>query len=206
MLVVGTGNFTKDILPSLEAEDLELIFYDLSNEGREDFLGYDCLSTEEQVKLLFKTESAFIVCVGDPSRRREICSQMEKLGGENVNFVSSKTMIGNSVRLAKKGIIIMGMSYIADDVTIEEGVIIYCHCGVGHGSHLEAYCMLSSHVVMSAATLGANCFVGIGVKFKPGVKIGKNCLIGMGSIVTKDFPESSLLLGVPARSKRKETL
>ena len=33
----------------------------------------------------------------------------------------------------------------------------------------------------------------------PGVTIGDNCIIGAGSIVTKDIPSGSVAAGVPAR-------
>ena len=39
----------------------------------------------------------------------------------------------------------------------------------------------------------------------PGVKIGKNCVIGAGSVVTKDIPDNSLALGVPAKVIRQIT-
>jgi len=36
-----------------------------------------------------------------------------------------------------------------------------------------------------------------------GVTIGRNAMIGAGSVVTKDIPDNELWLGNPARFKRK---
>lgn len=47
--------------------------------------------------------------------------------------------------------------------------------------------------------VGNNVFVGINVSIMPGVTIGDNCVIGMGSIVTRDIPPGSVAAGVPAR-------
>lgn len=33
----------------------------------------------------------------------------------------------------------------------------------------------------------------------PGVKVGNNVIIGAGAIVTKDIPDNSVAVGVPAR-------
>jgi carbonic anhydrase/acetyltransferase-like protein (isoleucine patch superfamily) len=38
-----------------------------------------------------------------------------------------------------------------------------------------------------------------------GARIGRNCLLGAGAVVTegKEFPDNSLILGMPARAVRK---
>ncbi len=38
-----------------------------------------------------------------------------------------------------------------------------------------------------------------------GVKIGNNCVIGAGAVVTHDIPDNSLAVGVPAKVIRKIT-
>ena len=47
------------------------------------------------------------------------------------------------------------------------------------------------------ARLGANCTI------LPGVTIGKNSLVGAGSVVTKDVPENSVVAGNPAKVIKK---
>jgi len=42
-------------------------------------------------------------------------------------------------------------------------------------------------------------FIGISCIILPGVTIGNNCIIGAGSVVTKDIPDNSVAAGVPAR-------
>ena len=57
----------------------------------------------------------------------------------------------------------------------------------------------------AAITVGDNCWLASNVTVCPGVKIGKNCVIGAGSVVTKDIPDNSLALGVPAKVIRQIT-
>lgn len=47
--------------------------------------------------------------------------------------------------------------------------------------------------------VGSNVHIGIGVTVMPGVSIGSNCIIGVGAIVTRDIPDNSVVVGVPAR-------
>ncbi|MCH1940704.1 acyltransferase [Holdemania massiliensis] len=47
--------------------------------------------------------------------------------------------------------------------------------------------------------VGEYSFVGTGSIIMPGVKIGKNCVIGAGSVITHDIPDETVAVGVPAR-------
>lgn len=48
-------------------------------------------------------------------------------------------------------------------------------------------------------TLGDNVWVGANVVVLPGVKIGRNSVVGAGAVVTKDIPENSLAYGNPCK-------
>lgn len=48
-------------------------------------------------------------------------------------------------------------------------------------------------------TIGDNCWLASNVTVCAGVKIGNNCVIGAGAVVTKDIPDNSLAVGVPAK-------
>ena len=47
--------------------------------------------------------------------------------------------------------------------------------------------------------VGDNVHIGTNSIIMPGVTIGNNCIIGCGAIVTKDIPDNSIAVGVPAR-------
>jgi len=47
--------------------------------------------------------------------------------------------------------------------------------------------------VQRGATIGAQATIG------PGITLGRYCMVGMGSVVTKDVPPHALVVGSPAR-------
>ena len=51
--------------------------------------------------------------------------------------------------------------------------------------------------------IGDNCWLASNVTVCGGVKIGEGCVIGAGSVVTRDIPENSLAAGNPCRVIRK---
>mgnify|MGYP005773933295 FL=1 len=53
--------------------------------------------------------------------------------------------------------------------------------------------------------IGNDCWFGANVTVCPGVTIGDNCVIGAGSVVTRDIPANSFAAGVPCRVIRPIT-
>lgn len=51
--------------------------------------------------------------------------------------------------------------------------------------------------------IGHNVWIGANVSVLPGVTIGDNCVIGAGSVVTKDIPANSLAVGNPCKVIRR---
>lgn len=51
--------------------------------------------------------------------------------------------------------------------------------------------------------IGNNVWIGGNVIVLPGIKIGDNCVIGAGSVVTKSIPNNSLAVGNPAKIIRQ---
>lgn len=47
--------------------------------------------------------------------------------------------------------------------------------------------------------VGNNVYIGNNVIFLPGVTVGNNVIIGAGAVVSRDIPDNSVAVGVPAR-------
>ncbi len=54
-------------------------------------------------------------------------------------------------------------------------------------------------VCFGKIAVGDDTFIGMGAIIMPGITIGKNCVIGAGSIVTMDIPDGTVAAGVPAK-------
>ena len=48
-------------------------------------------------------------------------------------------------------------------------------------------------------SIGNNVHIGVKCVIMPGVTIGNNVIVGCGAVVTKDIPDNSIAVGVPAR-------
>ncbi len=47
------------------------------------------------------------------------------------------------------------------------------------------------------------CSIGAGAVILPGVRIGRNAVVGAGAVVTKDVPENTTVVGVPAKPLKR---
>lgn len=103
------------------------------------------------------------------------------------------------------------------DSTIGDGTLIHAQC------HITSGVKIGQKVFIAPFFCGANDLrisharrdvipferkgyiiedyvrIAIGVLVNPGITLGKNSLIRMGSVVTRDVPENAIVQGIPAR-------
>jgi len=110
---------------------------------------------------------------------------------------------------------------IEDDVYIGRYSYITCQNKIAIGSRtvISDYLFLSDtahgidprrgHIMMQPleskgpVIIGRNCFIGMRVTIMPGVNLGDWCVVGAHSVVTRSFPQYSMVAGIPARIIRR---
>ena len=89
---------------------------------------------------------------------------------------------------------------IGDHVRINAGVEFVTHDG---GVWVLRRCSkVENHeniTIFGPISIGDNCHIGTNAILMPNVKIGNNCIIDCGAVVTRDIPDNSIAVGVPAR-------
>lgn len=91
-------------------------------------------------------------------------------------------------------------------VTIGDNILIGPNVGIytaGHPLHYEI--RNQEYEYAFPITIGDNVWIGGNVVINPGVTIGKNSVIGSGSVITKDIPENVIAIGNPCKILRKLT-
>lgn len=109
-------------------------------------------------------------------------------GGKNV-YVGDGTYINFSCSMVDDGNI-----YIGDNVCIGPNVNLIT---VNHPVNTEL--RLRRVICKQEVRICNNVWIGAGAIILPGVTIGKNSVIGAGSVVTKDIPSNVLALGNPCK-------
>lgn len=112
------------------------------------------------------------------------------------------------------------LSVIEHHVKIEEGVRIHTQVFIPEYSTLKKKSWVGPNVVFTNApypqspdvmknligpTLHENAIVGANSTLLPGIQIGKDAIVGAGSVVTKDVAEGDVVAGNPAKFMKKKS-
>nr|WP_270296834.1 acyltransferase [Eggerthella sinensis] len=84
---------------------------------------------------------------------------------------------------------------LGDNVHITNGVKFLTH----DGGTLLFRNLVPDLEITKPITLGDNVYLGNNAILLPGVTVGSNVVIGAGAIVSKDIPDNSVAVGVPAK-------
>lgn len=147
------------------------------------------------------------------------------LGGNNIFFQSHK----KAIKLGKNSKIGLGVKISAGfggAIIVNENVAVFDYTiidiqnklEIGRDSLIAPFCYITDydHVLKdknlpiikqgyksSPISIGNNVWLGTHVVVLKGVRIGDNCVIGAGSVVTSDIAANSLAAGVPAKVIKK---
>jgi len=91
-----------------------------------------------------------------------------------------------------------------NNITIEEGCLFSEYVYISDHYHgIDPRTELSSKdqplFSKGKVRIGKNSFLGYRVTILNGVTLGKNCVVGSHSVVTKSFPDYSMIAGAPAK-------
>lgn len=133
------------------------------------------------LRKLYRVFYRDVICARNPVK------YAKKIG---VNSGEGLHIYGKIAWSTEPWLITLGMN-----VHITDGVKFICH----DGGTLLFRDQVPDLEITKPIMVGDNVYIGNNVIILPGVTIGSNVVIGAGAIVSRDIPDNSVAVGVPAR-------
>ena len=204
MLIIGAKGFAKEVLEILfQQKDLkEVYFFDDVNPEIESLLygKFRVLNSLSQAKELFLTNPHFTLGVGRAKVRANLYKKFVSIGGKFTSTISPLAIIGNYGNKIGDGCNIMSGTIITNDVSIGQGCLVNLACTIGHDCILGDFVEMSPGVKISGnCKIGNYCELGTNATILPKITLGENVIVGAGAVVTKDVPDNTTVVGIPAK-------
>jgi len=205
IVLIGGGNqahYTIDIINKEKKYNIVGIIDSIHDIGSDRF-GYKILGRQEDiVKLVdqYNIEGG-VISIGDNWVRYYVSEQIKKQI-PNFNFVNAihpSVIIGDNVELGK-GIVMMAGCIINPKSKIGNFTFFATGAQVDHDCNIKNYSSISAGSVTGGyVTLGEFSAITLGVTVIDRLKIGKNTVVGAGSLVLKDLSDNVLAYGNPCK-------
>ena len=132
--------------------------------------------------------------IGAPTRRHALYQQLKALGFQLPVLADPSAVISSHAELAEG-------TFVGKRAVINAGSSVGVCAILNTGSVIEHDCMVGGcvHVSCGAVQAEANVHIGAGAVVMQGVRIGRDSIIGAGSVIIRDVPADCTVVGNPGR-------
>lgn len=204
LIIVGAGGFGRELLQW--CKDIQKVkrewdimgFIDDNLAALDGYLcNYKVLGTIDEWRP--RENQVFALAVADPKTKENVVERLARRGAEFVSVIHPDAKIGDFNKLGN-GLVLYPNARITVNVTIGDFVTVLDNTSIGHDvvigdyTTISASCGINGHV-----EVGKYSFFGCNASTIPGIRIGDECHIGVGSVVVNNIKPRMHVFGNPAK-------
>lgn len=212
IILIGGGNqahYTIDIIERENKYNIVGIIDSIHKVGSNRF-GYPVIGRQENINILVEKYNieGGIITIGDNWGRYYVYNQIKSLfpNFKFFNAIHPSVIIGKDVEIGE-GVVAMAGCFFNPKSKIGNFTFFATGAQIEHDCIIEDFASISAGSVMGGHVRICNhAAITLGVTIVDRLTIGKNSVIGSGSLVTKSIPDNVLAYGNPCkiiRSRKK---
>jgi len=200
IIIIGGGGHSKVVISILKKiGKYKIIGYtDIENQGP--ILGIEYIGTDEDINNYNVSMAAIGIGVLENFKiRYEIVNNYVKKGFIFPSILSPCAVVNECVSIGE-GTVLMDGVIINSGTSIGNFSIINTRSSIDHDCKIGDFVHIAPGVTLSGGVqIGNNSLIGIGSTVVQYKTIAKNCIIGAGTVITKDCLEPGKYAGVPMK-------
>lgn len=205
-VIIGYGGLARELLDSLASANFRLGSYEFSGFVAPDPTDSNPQSQRADKAVFLESEflarpscNYFVPAVADPSRRNIIANDYEAQGLEPITFIHPSAQVSSDASIGTGSIVGIG-SYLGPGSVLGPYSLADRYSLIGHDAKVDDFSTIHAGANLSGFSQVASLSViGAAACLLPRVRVGRNSVVGAGSVVTKDVPDCVTVVGNPAR-------
>lgn len=201
LLILGAGGHGKVVAEAALSSKRwnKIAFLDESYPARQCLLDWEIIGKASDAESYLADYADAVVAIGHNERRMALIQELLDNGFNLPKIIHSRAYVSPTAVL-EAGTVVFAQVAINAQTRVGKGGIINTgatvdhDCVIAEGVHLSPGVHLAGNV-----TVGRLSWIGIGSSVKQQIAIGDNVIIGAGSSVIRDIPNSVTAVGVPSK-------
>lgn len=191
MKIYGASGHGSVILDILVNNDVEVEGF-IDDKPLKEFKSLPVYSRED-----IQSNDELIIGIGDNGIRKKLARSLDCI--RFINAIHPRSVVSTNVKIGV-GCAIMAGAVINTSTALGNHVVVNTRSSIDHDCKVGDFVHLSpGSTICGGVTIGEGSQVGAGATILPNLTIGSNVVIGAGAVVTKDIPDNSRAIGIPAR-------
>lgn len=202
IIIIGCGGHAKSLVDIIEREGIYTIsgFVEKYVNSEFEYRGYKILGSDDELESIFqngiKYAAVGIGYMGKGTVRNKIYAKLKMIGFRLPIFIDPSAIVAKDVKIGEgtmvgKGAILNSGAVIGKMVIVNTAAILEHDCTVEDYSHVSVGAKLCGGV-----TVKNGCFIGAGTTVIQECHIGKNVLVGAGSLVLNNISDEKCEVGI----------
>lgn len=204
LFALGIGHSTPLFIEIAEAAGWRiagLYHYNDERTGQMDH-GFEILGSFTDLYQKDLSGMNFLLTMGDMKIRKQVSDNLIVRGGVIPSVIHPSALISRFASIAEQGVVIGANVELQNDVIVNENTVIRSDALVCHNTIIGRNVFIGPKALVGAfITIDDFAFVGQASVLVSGKAehIGRNSLVGAGSLVTKAIPDNVVAVGSPAK-------